>query len=42
MMYAIIGIAIGILVNQLIIKPLECKRIRRECVRNGLIPWCMK
>ena len=37
-MYAILGAIIGIILSRLIIKPVERKKIREECIRDGLAP----
>ena len=37
-MYAIIGVIIGFILHYLVIRPLERKRIREECIRDGLVP----
>lgn len=41
-MYVIIGIVTGIIINHYIIKPMERRRIRRQLVRDGIIPWDYK
>jgi len=38
MFYALIGFGIGVLLNHLIIKPIERKRIRKQCIEEGLVP----
>ena len=38
LMYAIIGVIIGFILHYLVIRPLERKRIREECIRDGLVP----
>ncbi len=35
-MYTLIGVIIGILINHLIIKPIEQKYWRKRCVEDGL------
>ena len=37
-MYAIIGIIIGLVINHLVIKPIEQKHIRKELAKQGIIP----
>lgn len=37
--YSIIGIAIGILLDIFVIKPIRRKNAIEECKRQGLIPW---
>jgi len=37
-MYALIGAIIGLLIYHAVIKPMERKRIRKECIRDGLAP----
>ena len=37
-MYAIIGIAVGIAIHFLIIKPIEVRNARKWCKEHGLIP----
>jgi hypothetical protein len=37
-MYAIIGMVIGLILDCLIIKPIQHKRIREKCVKDGLVP----
>lgn len=37
-MYVIIGIIIGVVINHLIIKPIEQKHIRKELAEKGIIP----
>lgn len=36
-MYAIIGIVIGLILNYLIIRPIQHERFREECVKDGLV-----
>lgn len=36
--YAIFGFAIGLLINRLIIAPIERKKAREKCIRDGLVP----
>lgn len=35
-MYTIIGVMIGILINHLIIRPIEQKKWRKRCIEDGL------
>ena len=35
-MYTLIGVIIGILINHLIIKPIEVKHWRKKCIEDGL------
>ena len=37
-MYGLIGVVIGLLINWLIIQPIEKRKIRKECIEKGLIP----
>ena len=37
-MYALIGVMVGILVNELVIKPIGRRRIRKELIEKGIIP----
>lgn len=37
-MYVIIGVIIGLVINYLVIKPIEQKRIRKELAEKGIIP----
>lgn len=37
-MYVLIGVVVGILANELVIKPIERKRIRKELIEKGIIP----
>lgn len=41
-MYAIIGIAVGLILDYLIIRPIQHKQIREECVKDGLVPRNLK
>lgn len=36
--FVIFGVAIGLLINRLIIAPIERKKAREECIRKGLVP----
>lgn len=36
-MYALIGVMIGILINHIIIRPIERKYWRKKCIENGLV-----
>lgn len=36
-MYVLIGVIIGILINHLIIKPIEQKYWRKKCIEDGLV-----
>lgn len=36
--FALFGVAMGLLLNHLIIKPIRRKKAREECVRDGLVP----
>lgn len=36
--YAIFGVVIGLLINRLIIAPIERKKAREKCIRDGLVP----
>ena len=36
MMYTLIGVIIGILINHLIIRPIERKYWRKKCLEDGL------
>ena len=36
-MYTLIGVIIGILINHLIIKPIEQKNLRKRCIEDGLV-----
>ncbi len=36
-MHALIGVMIGILINHLIIRPIEQKRWRKRCIEDGLV-----
>ena len=38
MVCAIIGFLTGVIINYFIIKPIERKKIREECIRGGLVP----
>ena len=35
---AIFGVAIGLLLYRLIIVPIQIKKAREECIRDGLVP----
>ena len=37
-MYVLIGVIIGLLFNHAVIKPIERKRYREMCIREGLAP----
>lgn len=37
-MYALIGAVVGILVDVLVIKPIERRRIRKELIEKGIVP----
>lgn len=37
MMYTLIGVIIGILINHLIIRPIEQKHWRKKCIEDGLV-----
>ena len=41
-MYGMIGVMVGLLLRYLIIEPIRRKRIREECVRDGLVPDYLK
>ena len=41
-MYGLIGVVIGLLLNFLIIKPIEKRRFQDECIRTGLAPECLE
>lgn len=36
-MYTLIGVIIGILINHLIIRPIERKYWRKRCIEDGLV-----
>ena len=36
-MYTLIGVIIGILINHMIIRPIEKKYWRKKCVEDGLV-----
>ena len=36
--FAIFGFAIGLLLYRLIITPIQSKKARQECIRDGLVP----
>ena len=36
MMYTLIGVIIGILINHMIIRPIEQKYWRKKCIEDGL------
>jgi len=36
--FALFGVVIGLLLNNLIIKPTQRKKAREECIRDGLVP----
>lgn len=36
--FAIFGVAIGLLLYRLIITPIQRKKAREECIRDGLVP----
>lgn len=38
MVWTIIGFLIGIILYNFVIKPIERKKIREECIRDGLVP----
>lgn len=37
MIYTLIGVIIGILINHLIIRPIEQKHWRKKCIEDGLV-----
>ena len=37
-MYGVIGFIIGLLIHFLIIRPIQVKHWRKECVDDGLVP----
>ena len=36
--FALFGVAMGLLLNYLIITPIQRKKTREECIRDGLVP----
>ncbi len=36
--FALFGVVIGLLLNHLIIAPIERKKARKECIHKGLVP----
>lgn len=36
--FAIFGIVMGLLLHRLIITPVQRKKAREECIREGLVP----
>ena len=36
--FALFGVAIGLLLYRLIITPIQIKKVREECIRDGLVP----
>jgi hypothetical protein len=36
--FAIFGVVIGLLLYRLIITPIQIKKAREECIRDGLVP----
>ena len=36
--FSLCGVAMGLLLYRLIITPIRVKKIREECIRDGLVP----